>query len=146
MLLALLLFRLLLSRCCHSLAATVLVASCQIAQRMFGGVCPFSFFCSCFSLKSTSLATLSCAGAPTACSAVRPPRLKNTQVPVHPCPLLRPPGKSEALNVWRQSCRRACWCDAVVAGAVAVSIAVFPLLPLPRRYCSRRKLSNRTCP
>ena len=31
-LLALLLFRLLLSRCCHSLAATVLVASCQIAH------------------------------------------------------------------------------------------------------------------
>ena len=32
MLLALLLFRLLLSRCCHSLAATVLVANCQIAH------------------------------------------------------------------------------------------------------------------
>jgi len=32
MLLALLLFRFLLSRCCHSLAATVLVASCQIAH------------------------------------------------------------------------------------------------------------------
>ena len=32
LLLALLLFRLLLSRCCHSLAATVLVANCQIAH------------------------------------------------------------------------------------------------------------------
>ena len=32
LLLALLLFRLLLSRCCHSLAATVLVASGQIAH------------------------------------------------------------------------------------------------------------------
>ena len=32
LLLALMLFRLLLSRCCHSLAASVLVAVCQIAH------------------------------------------------------------------------------------------------------------------
>ena len=32
LLLALMLFRLLLSRCCHSLAATLLVAGCQIAH------------------------------------------------------------------------------------------------------------------
>ena len=60
LLLALLLFRLLCSRCCHSIAASVLVAGCQIAHArdtrflsvvdasgepvMFGGVYPFSFF------------------------------------------------------------------------------------------------------
>ena len=43
LLLALLLFRLLISRCCLSLAATVLVAGCQIAQSIFGGVRPLSF-------------------------------------------------------------------------------------------------------